>query len=137
VFFGGIVAFSAPFIIPLLFGEQYGPAVAVMQILALAVPIRFVQHGYGAMLFSREHIRKKVLYMGIAAVLSAVWMVLLTPQFGVRGAAGAAVLSELVLLLLYMLAAARHVEGVNVRATFHWATLVAAHKYATGHGKDA
>lgn len=129
---GGAIALTAGWVIPLLFGPEYAASAVVLQILAIAVPIRFVQHGYGSVLFSKEHIRRKVFYMGVAALLSIGFLLLLAPSFGMAGAAMAAVLAELVLLLLYVAGAARHVEGIDVLAPFRWKTIVAARKYATG-----
>lgn len=128
---GSLIWLLAPWLVPTLFGARYEPAVAVLQILAVAVPIRFVQHGYGSVLFSKEHIYRKVSYMGIAALLSAILVLLLTPRYGVVGAAVSAVLAEFLLLLLYGYGAARYVEGIELGATFKRRTLVGAHHYAT------
>ncbi|MGJ7917220.1 lipopolysaccharide biosynthesis protein [Massilia sp. LXY-6] len=128
VVLGACMWFGAPLLVPLLFGESYRAAVAVVQILALAVPIRFVQHGYGSVLFSQDHIRRKVAYMGQAAALSVLLMILLAPAYGVTGAAASAVAAELALLVLYMLGAARHVGPIDVRATLSLRTLSTAYR---------
>ncbi|MCS0627735.1 polysaccharide biosynthesis C-terminal domain-containing protein [Telluria mixta] len=131
---GALMWWTAPVVVPLLFGEHYRDAVPVVRILALAVPIRFVQHGYGAVLFSKEHIRRKVRYMGQAALLSVVLLVVLAGRYGVTGAAVTSVASELALLVFYMAGAARHVAPIDVRATFLPRTLTTAYRRLVGEG---
>lgn len=128
VVLGACMWFAAPLLVPMLFGESYRAAVPVVQILALAVPVRFVQHGYGSVLFSQEHIRRKVAYMGKAAALSVLLLLWLAPAHGVTGAAVCAVAAELALLLLYMRGAARHVGAIDLRATLSLRTLNAAYR---------
>jgi O-antigen/teichoic acid export membrane protein len=112
-----LVAAASQWLVPLLFGPRYGDAVEVLNILAVGIPVRFVQHSYGSALFAREHIGRKIRLMGCAAVASVVLNLLLTPLLGLSGAAWSAVLSETVLLLLYMRAVACHVEGLEVSAS--------------------
>jgi len=128
VVLGACVWLAAPVLVPLLFGESYRAAVPVVQILALAVPIRFVQHGYGSVLFSQEHIRRKVGYMGQAAGASMLLLFWLAPAHGVTGAAVCAVAAELLLLILYVRGAARHVGPIDVRATLSLRTLYTAYR---------
>jgi len=129
---GALTILAAPFFVPLLFGESYRASVPVVQILALGVPIRFVQHGYGAVLFSKDHIRRKVAYMGQAALLSVLLLLWLAPAYGVNGAAACAVASELALLCLYMYGAARHVGPIDVKATLSLRTLGMAYRRLAG-----
>lgn len=134
---GSLLWLAAPWLVPLLFGARYAPAVAVLQILAVAVPIRYIQHGYGSVLFSKDHIHRKVTYMGVAALLSAILMLILAPRYGVVGAAISAVLAELLLLALYAYGASRYVEGIRLDASFRRGTLIQAHRYATLRQGDA
>jgi O-antigen/teichoic acid export membrane protein len=131
---GALLLWSlAPWLVPLLFGAKYVAAVAATRILALGIPVRFVQHGYGSVLFSHEHIRRKITYMGVAALASLLLVMLLAPRFGAAGAAAAAVGSEAVLLMLYAQGAARHVQGIELRATFSPPALRAAWRLALSH----
>lgn len=125
---GALTWLLAPLFVPLLFGEHYHAAVPVVQILAFGVPVRFIQHGYGSVLFSKEHIQRKVRYMGKAAVLSVLLLLVLAPARGAAGAAMAAVGSELALLLFYMYGAARHVAPIRLQATVSPRTLGAAYR---------
>lgn len=131
---GAVMWWSAPVVVPLLFGDRYAAAVPVVRILALGVPVRFVQHGYGAVLFSQEHIRRKVRYMGQAAALSVALLVVLAARYGVTGAAITSVASELALLVFYMAGAARHVEPIDVRATLSPRTLSLAYRRLAREG---
>ena len=131
---GALMAGAAPFFVPLLFGASYRAAVPVVQILAIGVPIRFVQHGYGAVLFSKDHIRRKVAYMGQAALLSVLLLFWLAPAYGVKGAAACSVAAEALLLGLYMYGAASHVGPIDVRATLSLRTLNMAYRRLAGEG---
>lgn len=113
----GIMA-GASLIIPILFGSRYAAAVPVLHILALAIPVRFVQHAYGAAFFSEENMRRKVYYLGGAAAVCIVLSVILVPPFGVSGAAVAAVCSEVALLLFFVWGVANHVDAVDIRSSF-------------------
>ena len=106
----------APIAVPLLFGPRYAAAVPLLIVLGLAIPIRFVQHAFGAAFFSQENMRRKVWYLGAAALCCVLWSLVLIPRLGAEGAAAAAVLAEISLLGLYMWGVARHVRPVNVRA---------------------
>lgn len=113
----------APFVIPALFGTRYGPAVPLLVLLSIGIPVRFIQHTYGSTFFSQENMKRKVLYLGGAAVSCVAFSVLLIPRFGVEGAAVSSVLAEVTLLLLYAQGAARHVDGIDIRSTFSIATI--------------
>ena len=130
---GALVAATASFVIPALFGSRYMAAVPVLWILAFGIPVRFVQHAYGSALFSKEHIGRKIRYMACAATASVVLIALLAPAFGLAGAAAAAVLAELLLLALYVYGVARHVDGIDVLASFRLSTLFLSFGHVRRH----
>ena len=105
------LALAAPRAVPWLFGPQYAPAGALLLVLALAVPARFLSTSVGGVLVTRQHMRRKVLYMGAVAVFNVGLNLLLIPPFGYYGAAVATLLSEILLLALYLLGARRHIFG--------------------------
>lgn len=119
----------APIAVPLLFGPRYAAAVPLLIVLSLAIPIRFVQHAFGAAFFSQENMRRKVWYLGAAALCCVLWSLVLIPRFGAEGAAAAAVLAEISLLGFYMWGVARHVRPVDVRATLSLTNLRLALAY--------
>ncbi len=91
----------APPLIRLLFGDAYAAASDLLMVLACAVPFRFVATGMGAVLSTREHIHRKVRYMGLTAALNVALNLALIPAFAATGAAVATVISDLVLTWLY------------------------------------
>ncbi len=95
--------------IPFLFGNEYQNSVIILNILAVSTPIIFVAFSAGAALVTQEHMRLKVKYMGIVALINLGLNLLLIPNYGANGAAVATVLSNLVLLILYYYATEKKV----------------------------
>lgn len=93
--------------VPLLFGKQYSGSVILLNILALSAPLVFIATGVGATLVTGEHVRKRVKYQGVIAILNVFLNLVLIPAFGVLGAALSNVISNLFLLLAYYMAAQR------------------------------
>jgi len=92
-----------PWAIPVLFGVEYQGAVMLLMILSLATPIRFLAISIGATLVTQDHMQRKVKYMGMVAALNITLNLALIPTFGGIGAAVATVMSELVLLIIYII----------------------------------
>ena len=111
VFASGAILLLTPWVIPLLFGKAYQEAVSLLAILALCAPVRFLAISIGATLVTQEHMRLKVLYMGMAAVINVLLNILTIPVYGAQGAAVSTLLSEIMLLTLYLLAVRKHVFG--------------------------
>ena len=111
VFTSGAILLLTPWVIPLLFGKVYQEAVSLLAILALCAPVRFLAVSIGATLVTQEHMRLKVLYMGIAAVINVLLSIQTIPVYGAQGAAVSTLLSEIMLLTLYLLAVRKHVFG--------------------------
>jgi O-antigen/teichoic acid export membrane protein len=111
VFVSGAILFLAPWVIPLLFGKVYQEAVSVLTILALCVPLHFLSISIGVTLVTQEHMRLKVYYMGVVAVINVLLNILIIPFYGAQGAALSTLLCEIMLLILYLLAVRRHVFG--------------------------
>ena len=88
-------------LIPLLFGEEYIESVWVLNVLALAAPIRFVASSVGSVLVTKENMKRKVRYMGIVGLFNVILNIVMIPFFGVIGAAIASVASDSLLLFLY------------------------------------
>ncbi|MED5610867.1 oligosaccharide flippase family protein [Pseudomonas sp. JH-2] len=110
----GIVAaialyFLSPVLIPVIFGSSYEPVINILQLLSLAVPLRFVAMSVGATLVTQEHMRTKVRYMGAVSVINVILNFIAIPRYGIIGAAAVTVASELILVSLYFFAAHRHV----------------------------
>jgi O-antigen/teichoic acid export membrane protein len=108
---------SSEFIIPLLFGGRYNKAVPILNLLAIGIPVRFVQHAYGAAFFSEENMKRKVWCLGGAAGICLLLGMALIPLLGVPGAALASVGSECGLLVFFMYGVGRHVSAIDLRST--------------------
>lgn len=126
------VMLLAPIAIPLLFGSRYAAAVPVLIVLSLAIPVRFVQHAFGAAFFSQQNMRRKVWCLGAAALCCVLSSLLLIPRFGATGAAAATVLAEISLLASYLWGVARYVKPIDLRSTFSLASLRAALAFLDG-----
>jgi len=105
-----VVVLVAPQIVHLLFGPRYEAAVLVLMILAGEIPVHFILFTYATAFYSREHILRQVTCMAIASVVCVVSNLVLTPAFGVKGAAIATICTQVVLLLLYFFSARRHID---------------------------
>ena len=100
--------------VPLVFGKDYSPSVGLINILATSVPISFLAYSVGATLVTSEHMKLKVVLMGLVAILNIGCNLLLIPKYGAQGAAGATVGSNIVLLLLYLWGANKRVFTTNI-----------------------
>jgi len=101
----------SPFAVRLVFGEDYAEAGRVLQVLALAVPGRYLATSVGAVLATADNMRRKVWLMGLSALVNLTLNLLLIPRIGATGAAIATVASETVLLVSYLLAVRAYVFG--------------------------
>ncbi len=100
-----------PILVPRVFGPSYQTAASVLTILSFCAPMRFLATSVGSTLVTQEHMRRKILYMGVVAVVNLILNFILIPFFGIYGAAIATLISEVVLLSLYLLAAKSYVFG--------------------------
>lgn len=96
---GGVLVIAAPWVVPLVFGEQYRAVAGVLQVLALCVPIRFLSTAIGAALLTENHTRIRVYAIALSTLFTVGANVALIPIFQEHGAAWATVLGEIVLLL--------------------------------------
>jgi O-antigen/teichoic acid export membrane protein len=94
----GLVLFG-PWLVPLIFGEEYRRVSTILMVLALCPPIRFLSTAMGSALLTENHMRFRVYAMALATVAAVAGNLLLIPTFGVMGAAWATVIAETVLLL--------------------------------------
>jgi O-antigen/teichoic acid export membrane protein len=87
-----------PWLIPMIFGEQYRRVVAILMVLAICIPIRFLSTAMGSALLTENHMRFRVYAMAMATFTAIAGNVLLIPMFDELGAAWATVAAETVLL---------------------------------------
>lgn len=113
------VGLLAPLIIGVLFGDRYGQAVIVLQILSLAIPFRFVASSVGSTMLAKGNIERKSILMGVTAAINLALNFAVIPTYGIIGSAWATVATEIVLLILYYGYSRRYVDfGDEDRAKY-------------------
>ncbi len=106
-----ILMLAAPWGVPLLFGEEYSEAGKLLLLLGLCVPLRFLAISVAGVFVSHVDMRRKILYMGIVAVVNILLNIFLIPIYSSLGATISTLLSEFILLLLFLFGVRRHVLG--------------------------
>src|SRR3546814_1494139 len=74
---------------------------AILSILAIGIPIRFIATSVGSLLVSGRNMRNKSYIMGVVAVINLGSNALLIPVYGLYGAAISTIFCELILLIIY------------------------------------
>ena len=109
-------------LLPVLFGQDYAAGVSALMILALSIPVRFIQSVYSSLFIAADDIVRKVRYLAISGIVGAASSLCLVPQFGIKGAAAATLLAEICLLVLHVVGTARFIDGINVLETLRIST---------------
>jgi O-antigen/teichoic acid export membrane protein len=105
---GGLgLALLAPFLIELIYGASFAPAVIVLQILGLVVPVIFLNYGLTHLLIALHREGWNTFFFGAALATNVFSNLLLIPAFGGAGAAWATFLTELVLCILCIISLLR------------------------------
>ena len=99
----------ADFFIPLIFGEDYINSIPLLKVLSLTIPVIFMGYSVSATLVTKDNMKKKVVYMGIVALLNICLNSLLIPIFQSKGAAYATIFTNLILIGIYYLANNKYV----------------------------
>lgn len=99
----GALAFSANWIVNLLFGSQYAGSGPVLEILALVLGLRCVTFALGAAVVGTGQQTRRLKAQAFAAVLNVIINLLIVGVWGIRGVAWVYVFTELVLLIGYWL----------------------------------
>ena len=117
-----LVIAAAPFLLPKLLGTGYSASVPSLMILALTIPVRFVQTVYSSLFVKSGEVIQKIRYLGVCAVVGGTSCLILVPPFGLQGASTATLLAEVCLLILHINGAARFIDGINVAETLRIST---------------
>ena len=128
---------AASWLVTFLFGHRYEAAIPALMLLAVAIPVRFVQNAFSSLFISPQDTARKACYLGIGALVTAVSSLGLIPTLGIEGAALANVSAEVILLVLHVHGTARHIEGVSVRNTVSFATLRCAIIHLLSQARNA
>jgi O-antigen/teichoic acid export membrane protein len=84
---GGVLAAASPWMVPILFGPEFSPAVPVLAVLVLSYCLAIPGSVAGATLSARGRPGVRSLGIAISAVFYVVAMFLLVPKLGAFGAA--------------------------------------------------
>jgi len=105
-------------IILLLYGQNFIPSIMAMQVLALYLPLRFMNYATGYTLSSidKEHLR--ALSATIAAVGNIGLNLILIPRYSLVGAAIATAITEVILFVSYYYFVARHLCRLRMTPIF-------------------
>ena len=104
-------ALGGPWLIDRLYGEPYRGAATVVQVLALALPLSFINYGLTHVLIALNRQRLNLIFNVIVFVVNLVACAQWIPAQGPAGAALATALSEGVLLTLCGLSLLRPIRG--------------------------
>ena len=98
-------------IVELFFGTGYNLASTYLMILAFAIPFRFLSSSVGAVLVTQTYMKKKVKYMFVVALFNLTLNILFVPNYGAIAAAISTLISEVLLMLLFLYGVSKYVFG--------------------------
>lgn len=103
----GLIALGAPALIHSVFGPEFHATIPILQVLAIALPLRFLSSGLAVAAVETSDVRERVFWQfGLAgAAVAAIWAML--PQAGLVGAAAIMVAGEAALAAMYWTLATR------------------------------
>ena len=103
----GLIGLLSPMLIDRVFGAEFGGAVPVLQVLAIALPFRFLSSGLAVAAVDTGDVRERVFWQfGLAgAAVVAAWAML--PHVGIVGVAAIMVTGEGALAAMYWMLATR------------------------------
>lgn len=93
------VVASAPFALRVLYGDAFGASVTALRILALSLPLVFVNAALAIVLLANDRVRRRLTALGAAVGVNVAANVALVPALGIAGACWSTVVSEAVLTL--------------------------------------
>lgn len=107
-----MVYLLAPFMVNTLAGSAFGPSIKVLRMLIVASLFSYVGHLVGFTLISYGG-QGEMLKLGVVALLvNLILNVLLIPRYGIMGAAGVTVFTEMIDMLMMMYFLKRKVDAI-------------------------
>jgi O-antigen/teichoic acid export membrane protein len=94
---GAVVYLARAQLVALVASAAFAAAVPSLRVLALAIPVLYLNYGLTHFLIARDLERRNVLFAGLMLVVNVAANLLLIPRFGGPGAAWATLATELVL----------------------------------------
>lgn len=89
-------------VLTLLFGDKYEDSIIIFKLLSINIPILYSAYSFGAFLYMKDLIRKKVSVMGFTALLNITLNFFLIPIMSFKGAVLSTILCNAILLILYI-----------------------------------
>jgi O-antigen/teichoic acid export membrane protein len=123
---GGLMLIGAGLIVPIVFGSRYSGATEFVQIVAIAVPMRYAAHAYGTTLLAVGRERVRLLALALVIASGAIVEFALIAGFGVLGAAIGIVLISCALTLAYWIALRRSLPELDPQPLLAIAVFVIA-----------
>jgi O-antigen/teichoic acid export membrane protein len=93
--------FIAPHIFLLFYGSEFTNSIIVFQVLLIALLFKFFSFPYSFLLIATEKQNIRVAIQGFSALFNIVTNIIFIPKYGILGAAGTTIASELLLVILY------------------------------------
>jgi len=95
------LALAAP-LLPLVLGNDFHEATWLLLILLCGVPVRFVLNAFATVMATADRVWTKACAQLAAVAINVSLNIILLPAFGIRAAAATTVLTDLILLPLYL-----------------------------------
>lgn len=109
VFITTVIILLSAYIIPLVFGADFISSIPLLKILSFTIPFIFVGYSFAATLVTKDNMKKKVIFMGIVALVNIILNFSLIPIFDANGAAFATIFSNFILVIIYFWANKKYV----------------------------
>lgn len=100
-----IVPFLSPFIIELIFGDEYLISASILNIIIWFLPFRFLSLWGHQILESADYLVLRVIVFVIPTIINIILNYFLIPNYGALGAAYASLISNVILLILAFVSA--------------------------------
>ncbi len=112
------VFFTSDFLICQLYGEQYVNSAAILKILSLLLLISPTGYLLGSrILLVTDHENRMIYCVGAGAVVNLIGNLLMIPRLHEFGAATASVISEIVVMLVYISFGKQYFRLINIKET--------------------
>jgi O-antigen/teichoic acid export membrane protein len=97
-----------------LYGETYGNAVNALRILSPCIALRYLSCGVEAALTAIDRMKEKVLIQAAVSVICVILNLILIPIYSMNGAAIATLISEAILLFLFLRKTKKYFYGLSI-----------------------
>lgn len=112
------ILFTSDFLICQMYGDQYINSAAVLKMLSLLLLISPIGYLLGSrMLLVTDHESKMIICVGAGAVVNLIGNALMIPHLHEFGAAAASVISEIVVMVVYVSFGRKYFRLINVGET--------------------